>query len=326
MKNNQLVLPGGAQRGISRGSSGRSVGNANTLRNVDQTLTQEDMARFDFVPLGHYMLAEPIAPDSISEHGVHTPYGTGDKPMYRVLRSGQRSLYPNEFAEIDPGVVVYDKTTELFSIPHNFPRSDGNRERLLLLLKVFDTLGVWKGYAWPRTSGGDVEEGVPLAEGRTLSRDMMDFQENYVEAIETKMLAPEDLGKLDLSPVGPNIIVENAPPKNLTGSILTMDNFMPLYQVLKVPEDMSSFPSNLRFLQQGDMVMISMLNRTSEIPHALRRCDNGEGRRIYLANASTIVGWYPSLSRRHRESVAKVNVLGDAVDVDESTTCSEASS
>lgn len=273
------------------------------LPQIDDTLGPAELAELDFVPLGHYMIGEAIAPDSISEGGIHTPYGTGDKPMYRLLRLGQRSAYPAEYAHLAKGDVIFDRSVEQFELIQNFPRLPKGDVRRLMILRLMAAEGVWEGYRWndllPET------EDPPLSPDRRLSFNMQDFEKTYVDAVRARMMQPSDLDALDLKPIGANLIIEHAPPKNITGSIVTPDNAMPLYRILRVPTDKTSFPVHMRFLEPGDFVMISMLDRRSEIPHTVPPSPNSDKRRLYLTNVGGIVGWYPSLSWRFREEAEK---------------------
>jgi hypothetical protein len=271
---------------------------------IEESLGKEDMSKLDLVPMGPYMIAETLNPAFISEGGIHMPFGVGDFPLYRILRMGQKKVYPNEFARLGKGDIVFDKSESLFEVFHRF----NGDNRLLVLLNVMNVEAIVSKFRWSEQE--PEEDSIPISPDRNMEEPMIDFEPKYVEAVQSKMMMPEDIENIDMKPVGSYIIVENAPVKDISGSVLTTGNAMPLFRVLKVPEDKNSIPEHLRFIEPGDMTLITMLDRRGELPHCVPPGKDGERKRIYLANVGSVIGWYPSLSWRFQKA-----------DLEESTTC-----
>lgn len=264
------------------------------LPESSDTLTLEDMTNLDFHPLGPYALVEAMRPECVSESGIRTPFGGGDQPVYRILRSASKGMTPASCRSLKRGSIVFSRSDQVVESYHDFKYPGSEEKRLIALLDMRTIEAVFRRDEWNDLPPENTA--LPLCGERKVGSPMRDFEEEYIEAVHTLMLGENDIDEIDMEPIGTYIIIENVPVKNITGSVQTPGNAIPLYRILRMPEDTSNFPDYLRFLEVGDVIKMTSGDRRT-IPHNFTGPDELP-RRLFIAAVGGTVGWYPSLSWR----------------------------
>jgi hypothetical protein len=277
-------------------------------------LSAREMASLDFQPLGNWLLAEPVLPDTKSSGGIHT-FNPEDKPFFRVLRLGSTEYSSELLRHAQLGDVLYSSSMTAMRVFHTFPRAvldPGDKkknvqpvveERKLVMMQYGSFQGVIPGFRW-------TEEQAAQAK-RKVGTTMVDFHPDFIEAIMTQMATAEDASKIDFIPLSDQIVIERVPPKTKEGSFYMADvqEHMPFYRILKMPANPQVIAPHLQKLRIGDVVQMNGVTDMNSYPTGLKNAE-GRERKIFVASSGLIMGVYPSL---HWDYKPKPMALADSV-------------
>jgi hypothetical protein len=291
-------------------ASGKTVTpSANTLKrsqvpSPDMNLSCEEIAKLDFQPLGNWLLAEPVIPETKSDGGIYQ-YNLEYKPLFRIVRLGSIEYSSELLKNASLGDILYSSSTVAMRVFHTFPRvvlDPGDEEkrvapvieeRMLVMMQYANFKGVIPGFRWTKEQAVQAE--------RKVGTTMVDFQPDFIEAIMTKMATEEDAAKIDFIPLSDQIVVERTPTKTKEGRFYMVDvqEHMPFFRILKMPANPEILAPHLRKLRVGDLVQMNNVTEMDIYPTGLKNAD-GDNRRIYVASAGFISGFYPSLHWDHK--------------------------
>jgi len=298
-------------------AGGRSVTpSANILKrsqvpSPEMNLSSSEITNLDFQPLGNWLLAEPVLPETTTAGGIHT-FNPEDKPFFRVLRFGSAEYRSELLQHAHLGDVLYSSSMTAMRVFHTFPRAildpgDPEKkvppvieERKLVMMQYGSFQGVIPGFRW-------TEEQAAQAT-RKVGTPMVDFQTGFIEAVMTQMATAEDAAQIDLIPLSDQIVIERVPPKTKEGSFYMPDvqDFMPFYRILKMPANPQIIAPHLQGLRVGDVVQMNGITEMNSYPTGLKNAD-GKERRIFIASSGLITGFYPSLHWDYRPKPANLN-------------------
>jgi len=295
-------------------AGGRAVTpSANTLKrsqvpSPEMNLSPEEMAKLDFQPLGNWLLAEPVIPDTKSSGGIHY-FNPEDKLLFRILRLGSTEYNSELLRTAAQGDILYSSSITAMRVFHTFPRAvldPGDKEkgippvieeRKLVMMPYGGFQGVIPGFRWTEEQAAQAERKVGTA--------MVDFQSDFIEAIMTLMATAEDAAKIDFIPLSDQIIIERVPAKTKEGTFHLADvqEHMPFFRILKMPVDPKILAPHLQKLRVGDVVQMNGVTEMNSYPAGLKNAD-GKDRKIFVASAGLITGVYPSLHWDHKPQPA----------------------
>jgi co-chaperonin GroES (HSP10) len=277
-----LLGPGGlpiqAQQGLKMDS----------MPSIDETLPPEEVAKLDFQPLGTQLIIEALAPKKKSDGGIHAPFGI-ERPLYRILRFGSAEYLEELTRTVKLGDIVFGRMDRAFRVQNTYPRLPGGDERKIAFAGYGEIDGVFPGHAWPD----------PDKSKRKVGEPMIDFQDDFIEAVRTEMATPEDAAQIDFIPIADKIIVEQVPTQKKSSGGLHLPGLgrhTPIFRILKMPANKDTvLAPHLRMLKAGDVVMIHGISDADNFPTNLKNA-NGAARNVLLTHAGMIIGWWPSLS------------------------------
>lgn len=278
----------------------------------EMNLGPEDIAKLDFQPLGNWVLAEAVLPETRSTAGIDIGYSPEDKPFYRILRLGSDE-YRGEFQEnVKLGDVVFSPSMSALRVFHTFPRfvtdpgdpekkiQSKTSERMLVMMAYGNFDGVIPGFRWKE------EEAAKAI--RKVGTPMVDFQTDFVQAIMTKMATLEEAEAIDFIPLSDKIVIERVPPRVKEGSFFMPDvqDQLPFFRILKMPHNPDVLAPHLKKLRVGDVVQMNGVTPMNKYPTGLKNSDKKE-RDVYVASSGLITGIYPSLHWDHKPQSTEIN-------------------